>query len=332
MLKLLRETDVAPHFRRAMKRSASSVVAVPFWGEGAAALLGLVAGSPVRILCNLDHPGCNPNSISEIRDLRIKVRTHPRLHAKIYATENLAVVGSSNASRFGLPAAAGMPKGWVEANASSDDPDFVAEVLDLFEALWSDPESRHVRNSDIKAAIEARKSWPSSVPGLWLAPRPASAPKTLLAACRERPDDFGSVFVASYREDLSEAGNRLLGQVRSGALPAKPGLSASDFRKAWGYQFDGIHEGDWLIDLDCTKPDRPRCRGSARVTGLQLEVDGESHLTIALPGMVRVPGFGTHLRLTPAEKASLVDNASRILARDELLPLPDVIKIIDRRR
>jgi hypothetical protein len=44
-LKLLREHEVAPLFRRAMRARGEAVIAVAFWGKGAAALLGLETGA-----------------------------------------------------------------------------------------------------------------------------------------------------------------------------------------------------------------------------------------------------------------------------------------------
>jgi len=324
MLQLLREHQVAPSFRRARKQSSEAVVAVPFWGNGAASALGLTENDPVRILCNLDHPGCNPDAIDELRGLRIKVRTHPRLHAKLYATKQVAIVGSSNVSTNGLTVEGAASKGWIEANVCSDDPTLVADALALFETIWEDPETRPVRKLDIEAARKTRANWrmPVAVPGK----------KTLFAACRERPDDFRSVYVAAYDEGLGDNGRRQLREVKDRALPPKPGMSTSDFRKAWGYQFEDIPEGAWLIGLNCRRPNQPRYVGCAKATGLRLTVDGETDLTIAIPGVVEAPGSGARLRVSAAEKASLVMNATRILDRNTLLPLPDAIKIIDRSR
>jgi PLD-like domain len=78
------------------------MVAVPFWGRGGVQSLGLQRGSNVRIICNLDHPGCNPNVFEELCVLEIEVKTHRRLHAKICVTPTIAIVGSSNVSTNGL--------------------------------------------------------------------------------------------------------------------------------------------------------------------------------------------------------------------------------------
>lgn len=323
MLRLLREHQVAAEFRKARKRSLKAVVAVPFWGKGAASTLGFSKGIPVRVLCNLGQPGCNPDAIDEVRKLGIEVRTHPRLHAKIYATNHVAIVGSSNVSTNGLTVEGAAAKGWIEANVSSDDPKFLADVFALFEQIWRDPETKPVRKSDIEAARKARLNWPAPVAAL--------GKKTLFAACRERPDNFRSVYVAAYTFCLGDNGKRLLKQVRTGAQPPKPGLSPSDFRKAGGYQFSGIPEGAWLIGLDCRLPNNPRFAGCSKASGLRLKADGEEDLTIVIPGAVEMSGYGKRLRISAAEKDSLVKSANSILRRDELLSLPDALKIIDRR-
>ena|ERR1700754_3027088 len=103
MAKLLREYSVAQEFKAAKKKAKNAFIAVPFWGKGAVKTLALRKGDPIRIVCNLDHPGCNPEVIEEIKyRLKIRVRTHPRLHAKIYGTEHSAIIGSSNVSTNGL--------------------------------------------------------------------------------------------------------------------------------------------------------------------------------------------------------------------------------------
>jgi hypothetical protein len=139
--------------------------------------------------------------------------------------------------------------------------------------------------------------------------------------------------VVAYTAGLGVNGKRLLKQVKAGALPPNPGLSLSDFRKAWGYQFADIPEGAWLIDLNCKRRNKPRYCGCAKATGLRLNADDEEDLTIAIPGAVEIPGYGTRFRISAAERASLVKSASRILGKStgKLLPLPKALKIIDSR-
>jgi hypothetical protein len=317
MIQLLREHEVARKFRDARKRAKESIVAVAFWGNGAAKTLGLATGTRVRVICNLDHPGCNPDAIEELQELKIKVRSNPRLHAKIYATEHVAVVGSSNVSTNGLTVEGADATGWIEANVLTDDPTFLGEVHLLFEQIWSD--SRPVRKSDIKGAREARKNWPKPFP---------SPKKTLLAECRAHPSNFRSVYVFAYEEDLGPHAQERMAALRSGAQPPKPGLSEADFRKAWGYQAD--IPSRWVIDLNCINPSRIKCSGTSQMIGLRLKVAGEEDLRIAIPGPVVISGYAKPFRLSTSEKESLEGAASRILEKKEyLLPLPEALNIID---
>lgn len=113
-------------------------------------------------------------------------------------------------------------------------------------------------------------------------------------------------------------------------MAPKPGLTAADFRNARGYQYDNIPSGSWLIDLDC-RTDKARYGGCAQATGLRLKVREEPDLTIALPGAVQLSGSGPGMRVSAAEKASLVNNARLIFAKakEGLLPLAEVVRIID---
>jgi hypothetical protein len=328
-LKLLREDKLAAVFRKAMSRGDNSIIAVPFWGRGAVATLGLTSGARLRVICNLDHPGCNPDVIAELRKLKIKVKTHPRLHAKIYATPDLAIVGSSNVSTNGLTVEGSGAKGWIEANVASTDPAFVKSVIDLFMEVWNDEASRMVSKGDIKAARDARKARP---PMLYDLPRRAS----LFDSVRTKPDSFSNVFVAAYTTGLGVEGKRLLKEVRSGATQSRAGLSASDFRRAWGYQFESIPEGAWLVDLDCKDIDKPKVHGCAKATGLSLSVESEDEdendLAIALQRMISIGGRS--FPLLGSEKDKLCTDAKRILkaARGKLLPITDAVAIIDRRK
>jgi hypothetical protein len=114
MLELLREYDVATRFRALRGNGANCFIAAPFWGNGAPELLEVTRGS--QIICNLESPGCNPNVVRALRDTPgVLLRSHPQLHAKIYATNNFVIVGSSNASTKGLGANG---VAWIEANSA----------------------------------------------------------------------------------------------------------------------------------------------------------------------------------------------------------------------
>lgn len=328
-LRLLREDQLAPAFRKGLRRPGASVIAVPFWGKGAIAMLGLVKGADLKVICNLDHPGCNPDVIAGLKKLKIRVKTHPRLHAKIYATQHLAIVGSSNVSTNGLTAEGSAARGWIEANVASENPAFVEGVLELFDQIWTDDSARNVTASDIKAAREARESLPRMLFDL---PQRIS----LFEAARKKPAAFSNVYVAAYSVGLGAGGRKVLKAVKSGAAPPRDGLSASDFSRAWGCQFEDIPEGAWLIDLSCKRVGHPKVHGCALATGIRLPVRSEEEeeidLTIALRQVISVGG--RKFRLLEREKESLRAAAKRICGATGggLLPLREAISIMDRQR
>ncbi len=334
--KLLREHQLAPAFRTALRRAGAGVIAVPFWGKGAVKLLGLDAGLSVRVICNLDHPGCNPFVIEELRKHKVRVKTHPRLHAKIYATREEAFVGSSNASSNGLAVEGREAQGWVELNVTSAEPAFVTGVLGEFETLWESVESRPVRAADIKRAKERRAAMP---PINYLPEGQA-----LFDAIRSNPKAFAHVYLAIYDDRLSKEARSVLRGVQKSAgaatQAASPlaGFDQRGLRNAWGYQFRKLPHPAWLIDVSVFKGKPPKYNGTSQSTGLRLAVppdadgDAQYDLTPALRGPILLGG--RRLRPNPFEQALLIKHAKPLLktAGDLALPVKDMLKVIDKRR
>src|SRR5205085_9503170 len=135
MLELLREYDVPLRFRSLKTQDTEISVAVAFWGKDALKKLGIKKGTKARIICNLSSWACNPKVIEALWLLKpsVQVRSHPRLHAKLYIAGRHVIVGSSNASANGLTLEGDELAGWVEANALSDDPAFLNSSIALFE-------------------------------------------------------------------------------------------------------------------------------------------------------------------------------------------------------
>lgn len=329
IVELLREHELAPTFRAALKRAGSAVIAVPFWGKGAVTLLGLDAGHAVRVICNLDHPGCNPLVIEELRKQKVRVRTHRRLHAKLYATDATAIVGSSNASTNGLTVEGKEAEGWVELNVASGDPGFVASVLAEFESLWDSEETVQVRAVDIKRAKARRAKLP---PFETLFEDELG----LFEAVRKTPAAFADVYLAVYDDDLSKNAKGALGAFRKNAtgLPDS-GFDAASIKNAWGYQFDSMPEPAWLIDVSC-KGKVPKYVGTARSLGIAIAVNGgdgdpENDLVPALRSSIVAGGHS--FRPDKAERALLERHAKALLKRSGGAPLPIVkaVAFIDKR-
>jgi hypothetical protein len=326
MVELLRENEVAPRFRISMRQGGEALIAVPFWGKGAIALLGLNAGTRARIICNIDHPGCNPQEIEDIRKLKIKVWTHPRLHAKIYVTPTLAIVGSSNVSSNGLAVEGNAARGWLEANVAGTASSFVDDVPVLFQTIFDDPNTRPVRAPDIARAKARRATFP---PSLYELP----ARQSLFDAARAAPEAFASVYVAAYRDSLDDEAKPKLKEAEGEAASQ---VGSGRFKKLWGYQFAKIPRDAWVIDLSCRNLDRPRVWGTARIFGEPIKVFRNrkrlNDLSLALRGPIWIGG--RKYNMSANEKATLAKAAKAIYAVDTegLLPLSDALRIIDRKR
>jgi len=331
--KLLSAHQLAPAIRKALARAGTGVIAVPFWGKGAVSLLGLGRGAKVRVICNLDHPGCNPDVIAELRKHRIDVRSHRRLHAKIYATADRAFVGSSNASSNGLTVEGREAQGWLELNVASSDPKFVTDVLGEFEKLWDLDETLPVRALEIKRARERRAALPPIGPFL-----PDGQP--LFDAIRANPKLFADVYLAIYDDRLSPEARGVLCGVQKGTVVAKggrsvaAGVSPRSLKSAWGYQYRVMPRRAWLIDVACYTGKPIKYNGTAESTGLQLAVppdadgDPQYDLTPALRGPIVLGG--RKLRPNAAEQALVIRHAKALLeaAGDEVLPVSAMLRII----
>lgn len=327
MIKFFREDGLAEHFKAMRRDDRTAMIAVPFWGEGAAAMLGLDDGGGTRVLCRLDSPGCNPRALRELVDAGVKIRSHPRLHAKIYATKGCVIVGSSNASRYGLTEDGDVVSGSIEANVLTDDAGVIADALNLFERLWVAKETSKVTASRIMKEIDRRDAQPFAV-----AARQLNS-LTLLAACREAPELFGSVHLVAYDEELCGRGLTALNDLKRDLVSGETS-DASAFRHAWGYQLEELLPGGaWLIDLDCRRK-TPKVWGASQVPmpTLRLKAKGEDDVTVTVRGVVTVPGAQGRFRMSAAEKELLVRHAKRLLQRKGgVMPLPEAVRVMDKR-
>lgn len=324
MLRFIREQEVAKAFAVAVRKDKQARIAVAFWGQGAAKKLGLSRGVDVRIVCNLDHVGCNPYAVQELLDIGIQVRTHPRLHAKVYSTEKVCIVGSSNASTNGLTVEGEDAVGWREANILSDDPDLVRNANGFFDEMWGGTEARTVKSSDIKAALDRRGAVRP-----WIIDPPHS--KTLIAACRERPELFKDVIVIAYCDDLSPTAKKELAAFKERALAPEHGSELPNFKRAWGYQVGKIAVGTWIVDMDCRSDARPpKIWGCSKSVGVEIQLEDEELLTVTPRGVVKV--VGRRFPFPPLERALLEAAGKQIVeaGKKAFVPLPQAIEIADR--
>jgi hypothetical protein len=133
----------------AIKRIASGEkvsCAVAFWGSGADGTIGAARERTVRIICNLDTGGTNPDAIIELMNAGAQVRQHDRLHAKVYIGDDEAIVTSANASTNGLGVEGKALAHWIETGVIIP----AREAIAWFDALWV--KSRAISNKDLTRA------------------------------------------------------------------------------------------------------------------------------------------------------------------------------------
>lgn len=327
MLVFVRESQLSTEFKRISKSSKKVAIAAPFWGEGATEKLGLKKIANLRILCTFDALTCNPVELAKLKKIGAEIRSNVRLHAKIYVTDSWAIIGSSNPSRYGITQEGDVINGSIEANISTDDAMVVSEAQKLVATLWSHPETKIISSKMIKNEIERRKLLPKPVT------RRSLKSKTLLAACREEPELFASVYVVAYDTDLGDGGKAALSKLKSQSSASPVSLTASDFRNAWGYQFEvAPPNGAWLIALDCKKREAPKIWGASQVPDpcLALGIEDEFDLYPTIRGVVSTPGSARSFKISKEEKAQMQLIAKKILRKNrEFIPLHEVVKMID---
>lgn len=104
MTRILSSSEILPEVKKMTSQGHDLTFAVAYWGKGATEELGLLNSErKTRITLNVEHGGTNPSELETlIRNPSIDVRIHSQLHAKIYASNDKAILGSANASRNGL--------------------------------------------------------------------------------------------------------------------------------------------------------------------------------------------------------------------------------------
>ena len=138
--------------------SSSMDFAVAFWGRGAGSILGLLHkdGSKrpkgkVRIICNLRLGGTNPDEIRKLLAAGVTVKHDDALHAKVYRFEDVAIVGSANASINGL-GFENTEARWFEASSVIDVPQDLEQIDAWFKERWI--QAKVVEETDLELAAK----------------------------------------------------------------------------------------------------------------------------------------------------------------------------------
>lgn len=247
-MEVLRGPAAETEIKGMLSKESQISVAVAYWGKGAIERLGLGSfrGQKFRVICNMRNGGCNPDEIRALIKLfgPDAVMTNDRLHAKVWLSERLAIVGSSNASTNGYGLEGEEAAGLIEMNVR------VTTQTDLRELKrWFDKEvasgTRPITESDLHAAKQLHDQIRVG--------RPFSG-SSLLQVANDHPSSLEdrSVFVWFRKhQDLSPWANARLTDEQESRNDSKIECY-EDVANGNGYM-----PGSYILDFDVSAPQSP---------------------------------------------------------------------------
>jgi hypothetical protein len=203
-----------PQLQERILKIASSATAmdfaVAFWGAGSIEALGLSEIRKARIICNLTMGGTSPKVIRELIDIGFEVRHLDTLHSKIYLFDDVAFVGSSNASANGLSLQGKVLSGWHETNVELSDASQIAFLKENFDYIWNN--SRPASDDDLTLAEKLFNSRRR------LIQRVSDLNNIDLYdnfnSLEENPWQELGIYVCVYNNDLSDAAQKVVADAR----------------------------------------------------------------------------------------------------------------------
>ncbi len=152
---LLFDSNYLQSIRVALENTTKVDVAVAFWGAGADKIFANKKAK-IRIVCNLQSGGTNPEPIALLRArANVEVRQCSVLHAKLLLTDRDMIIGSANFSTNGLHYEFDELRAWKELGVTTQDKVAINAARSWFEELWT--QSYSVGDADIKRAASAWK-------------------------------------------------------------------------------------------------------------------------------------------------------------------------------
>ncbi|MCY4094834.1 MAG: phospholipase D family protein [Gammaproteobacteria bacterium] len=143
--------------REIMSGGSDLNIAVSYWSEGILKELSIDEltmnrdSSTVRIICDLENEACHYEPIEKLIESRIQVKSFPSLHAKVWSTAELAILGSANASRAALHfSTVDSGSRNVEAGVRITQPQILQSLNTWFEDLWKSEECVKVTYFDVQ--------------------------------------------------------------------------------------------------------------------------------------------------------------------------------------
>lgn len=145
--------------KRLLSEGGPVYAAVAYWGAAAIENLGIAAGMDLTVICDASS-GCNIDELKTLIALlgTNRVLTHDRLHAKEWIGQDMAIVGSSNASANGLGYEGCEVASLLEANLMIRDKETVSALRSLIETTVI-PAARRIKADDMR--VGARRQAPN---------------------------------------------------------------------------------------------------------------------------------------------------------------------------
>jgi len=201
--------------------------AVAFWGADWISHFKKLT-QPIQIICNLESGATNPAIIEAFHGkANIQLKTHPKLHSKVFLTSECMIIGSANASANGMSLEDSELNGWIEAGLAVDDPVSINDAHDWFKRLWGSKESQYVEELDPSKLKTIENAWKRQ---RGTREKPPALPRTsLLDALKTDPDRFkdSKLIIVITREDASDDAKKAFAQIMK-TSPVK-GESNVDF-------------------------------------------------------------------------------------------------------
>lgn len=121
MITLVTGVELLPEIQKMCSRDEDIYFAVSYWSGGAAERIKGFTKGQLHVVLDIHSGGTNPRDLRVLMEwLGDRVKIHPDLHAKVYASETLALLGSANATSPGLQM---RETGRVEAVLRIESPD-----------------------------------------------------------------------------------------------------------------------------------------------------------------------------------------------------------------
>jgi hypothetical protein len=244
-MRFLTGDEITSGIRKALKSAANCDLAVAYWGSAGPEMLQLEPTSTIRILCDAYSGACSPKAFLALLAMpNVTIKSRARLHAKLYLTESVAVVGSANASANGL-GEENEEVGKIEAAVEFGQPAELAKAKTWFEGQWSHGDAKLITGADI---AEITRAWLPNRAGRPTRSKANSSQSFLLADPRVFADRRIRVIVYDFADVSQEARRQFREQARE--LYSKKEIAAFKGNLPI-YEDDGrwdITEGEYVID------------------------------------------------------------------------------------